>query len=59
MQTTQEKYISIPETQYKILKKAYELGKKQQEYMRMYEVEQNIKNKNYTQVSADDFIESI
>ncbi|MBS9784225.1 hypothetical protein KGV55_02655 [Candidatus Gracilibacteria bacterium] len=59
MQTTEQKYVSIPEIQYKILKKAYEFGKKQQEYIRMYEVEQNIKNKKYKEMSADDFINSI
>lgn len=55
---TQE-YIKVPKIQYFVLKNLYELNKKQQDMMRIYEVEENIKNIDYKAVNIDDFINSI
>lgn len=54
-----EDFVKIPKSEYFALKNIYELNKKQQEYIRIYEVEQNLKNWNYKKVKIDDFIDSI
>lgn len=57
--TIENEYISVPKTQYIILKNIYELNKKQLDLTRIYEVEENLKNWNYKKVKVDDFINSI
>ncbi len=59
MTNTTVEYVSVPKIQYFTLKNLYELNKKQQDMMRIYEVEENIKNWNFKTVKADDFINSI
>jgi hypothetical protein len=44
MTNTTEEYVSVPKIQYFALKNLYELNRKQQDMMRIYEVEENIKN---------------
>ena len=47
------------ETEYVVLKKIYELNKKQQDLTRICEVENNLKTWNYKKIKVDDFIDSI
>lgn len=55
----EKEFVSVPKTQYKILKKIYDLNRKQLDLTRIYEVEENIQNWNYKKVKIDDFINSI
>jgi hypothetical protein len=36
-------FVKVPKTQYLVLKRIYDLNKKQQEMLRIYEVEENLK----------------
>ncbi|MDP2091065.1 MAG: hypothetical protein Q8K30_05720 [Candidatus Gracilibacteria bacterium] len=55
----EKEFITIPKTQYNILKNIYELNKKQLDLTRIYDVEENLKTGNYKSVKIDDFINSI
>jgi hypothetical protein len=44
MSQTITEYVSIPKTQYILLKNIYELNKRQQDFTRIYEVEENLKS---------------
>jgi hypothetical protein len=40
--TLEKEFVTVPKTQYKILKKIYDLNRKQLDLTRIYEVEENI-----------------
>lgn len=56
---TPNEFVSVTRNEYLALRKIYDLHKAQQDMIRIYEVEQNLREWNYKTQNIDDFIASI
>ena len=52
-------FVKVPRNQYILMKKILEYHKKQMEIVRIMEVEESIRNKEFKSMNIDDFINKI